>query len=108
MLITQHYGKHSLQLQAWTILFNPRYKVRLLDRNSGPKGFPSHGFQYTFQKILHHNLKDLLLFQNHQKFSVNCDRGFQGIPGTFPCADDVKVQESTEDSYDIHLLERIY
>ena len=35
------------------------------------------------------------------------DRALAGIPGTFPCADDVKVQGSTEERHDIHLLETI-
>jgi transposase InsO family protein len=35
------------------------------------------------------------------------DRALQGIPGTFPCADDVKVQGSTEERHDIHLLETV-
>ena len=30
-----------------------------------------------------------------------------GIPGTFPCADDVKVQGSSEERHDIHLLETV-
>ena len=35
------------------------------------------------------------------------DRGLSGIPGTFPCVDDAKVQRSTEKRHDIHLLETI-
>ena len=35
------------------------------------------------------------------------DRALAGIPGTFPCADDVKVQGSTEERHDIHLLETV-
>ena len=30
-----------------------------------------------------------------------------GIPGKFSCADDVKVQGSTEEHHDIHLLETV-
>ena len=30
-----------------------------------------------------------------------------GIPGTFSCADDVKIQVSTEEKHNIHLLETI-
>ena len=30
-----------------------------------------------------------------------------GVSGTFPCADDVKVQGSTEECHDIHLLETV-
>ncbi len=33
------------------------------------------------------------------------DQPLAGIPGTFPCADDVKVQGSTEERHDIDLLE---
>ena len=32
---------------------------------------------------------------------------FKGIPGTFPCADDIKVQGSTEETHDINLLETV-
>ena len=35
------------------------------------------------------------------------DRILAGIPKTFLCADDVKVQGSTEERHDIHLLETI-
>ena len=35
------------------------------------------------------------------------DRILTGIPGTFPCADNVKVQGSTEEHHDIHLLETV-
>ena len=35
------------------------------------------------------------------------DRIFPGIPGTFPCANDVKVQGSSEERHDIHLLETV-
>ena len=35
------------------------------------------------------------------------DRILAGIPGTFPCADDVKVQGSIEEHHDIHLLETV-
>ena len=35
------------------------------------------------------------------------DQVLSGVPGTFPCADDVKVQGSTEERHDIHLLETV-
>ena len=35
------------------------------------------------------------------------DRALSGIHGTFPCADDVKVQGSTEERHNIHLLETV-
>ena len=40
-------------------------------------------------------------------FSEHMDRAVSGIPGTFPCADDVKIQGSTEERHDIHLLETV-
>ena len=40
-------------------------------------------------------------------FCEHMDRILAGIPGTFPCADDVKVQVSTEVHHDIHLLETV-
>jgi hypothetical protein len=35
------------------------------------------------------------------------DQALQGIPGTFPCADDVKVQGSSEERHDLHLLQTV-
>ena len=35
------------------------------------------------------------------------DRALAGIPGTFPCADDVKVQGFAEEQHDITLLEAV-
>ena len=40
-------------------------------------------------------------------FCEQMDRALDGIPGTFPCADDVKVQGSTEERHDLHLLETV-
>ena len=40
-------------------------------------------------------------------FCEHMDRVLAGIPGTFPCADDVKVRGSTEERDDIHLLETV-
>ena len=38
---------------------------------------------------------------------LHMDQNLAGIPVTFPCADDVKVQGSTEERHDIHLLETV-
>jgi predicted transcriptional regulator len=35
------------------------------------------------------------------------DKVMDGIPGTFPCADDVKVQGSTKERHDMNLLETV-
>ena len=35
------------------------------------------------------------------------DKALAGIPGTFPCADDVRVQRSTEEHHDLYLFETI-
>ena len=40
-------------------------------------------------------------------FCAEMDQSLAGIPGTFPCADDVKVQGSTESHHDINLLETV-
>ena len=40
-------------------------------------------------------------------FCEHMDWVLASIPGTFPCADDVKVQGSTEKRHDIHLLETV-
>ena len=40
-------------------------------------------------------------------FQAKMDQALEGIPGTFPCADDVKVQGSTSERHDIHLLQTV-
>lgn len=40
-------------------------------------------------------------------FCEQMDKALDGIPGTFPCADDVKVQGSSEERHDLHLLETV-
>ena len=40
-------------------------------------------------------------------FCKEMDQVLSGVPGTFPCADDVYVQGSTEERHDIHLLETV-
>ena len=40
-------------------------------------------------------------------FQAQMDKALTGVPGTFPCADDVKIQGSTEERHDIHLLETV-
>ena len=40
-------------------------------------------------------------------FCEHMDRVLQDIPGTFPCSDDVKIQGSTEERHDLHLLETV-
>ena len=35
------------------------------------------------------------------------DKALAGIPGTFPCADDAKVQGAAKERHDIHLLETV-
>ena len=40
-------------------------------------------------------------------FCKEMDQVLSSVPGTFPCAHDVKVQGSTEESHNIHLLETV-
>ena len=40
-------------------------------------------------------------------FSKDMDRALIVIPGTFPCADDIKIQGSTEERHDINPLETV-
>lgn len=40
-------------------------------------------------------------------YCEHMDKVLAGIPGKFPCADHVKVQGSTEEGHDIHLLETV-
>ena len=40
-------------------------------------------------------------------FCEEMDKTFAGVPGTFPCADDLKIQGSTEIRHDINLLETV-
>ena len=41
-------------------------------------------------------------------FCEQMDKALDGIPGTFPCADNVKVQGSSEERHDLHLLETVH
>ena len=40
-------------------------------------------------------------------FQAKMDEALDGIPGTYPCADDVKIQGSNHERHDIHLLETV-
>ncbi len=40
-------------------------------------------------------------------FQAKMDRALDGIPGTFPCADDIKFQGSTAERHDINVLETV-
>lgn len=57
--------------------------------------------KYCFQRL------PFGLSISSEVFCEHMDRVLSGIPGTFPCADDVKVQGSTEERHDIHLLETV-
>ncbi|CAB4070446.1 unnamed protein product [Lepeophtheirus salmonis] len=74
------------QLQPWTTLFNLSQVT---------------GLKYWTKRV---SLSRLLI---HQIFCEHMDRVLQGIPGPFPCADDIKVQGSTEELHNIDLLETI-
>lgn len=57
--------------------------------------------KYCFQRL------PFGLSVSSEIFCQKMDQALQGIPGTFPCADDVKVQGSSEERHDIHLLETV-
>ena len=57
--------------------------------------------KYCFQRL------PFGLSVSSEIFCQKMDQALQGIPGTFPCADDVKVQGSTEERHDLHLLETV-
>jgi transposase InsO family protein len=57
--------------------------------------------KYCFQRL------PFGLSVSSEIFCEEIDRALNGIPGTFPCADDIKVQGSTEERHDINLLETI-
>ena len=47
------------------------------------------------------------LLVSSEIFCEQMDKALAGIPGTFPCADDIKVQGSSEERHDINLLETV-
>jgi hypothetical protein len=57
--------------------------------------------KYCFQRL------PFGLSVSSEIFCQKMDQALQGIPGTFPCADDVKIQGSTEERHDLHLLETV-
>lgn len=57
--------------------------------------------KYCFQRL------PFGLSVSSEIFCQKMDQALQGIPGTFPCADDVKVQGSSEERHDLHLLETV-
>ena len=57
--------------------------------------------KYCFQRM------PFGLSVSSEVFCEQMDRALAGIPGTFPCIDDVKVQGSTAERHDIHLLETV-
>ena len=66
----------------------------------------------SLQRLIPHSRSSFLrlpfgLSVSAEIFCEQMDRVLSGIPGTFPCADDVKVQGSTEERHDIHLLETV-
>ena len=63
-------------------------------------------FNTPFQKYCFQRLP-FGLSVSAEIFCQKMDAALQGIPGTFPCADDVKIQGSTEERHDIHLLETV-
>ena len=79
-----------------------------LDANSGywTKQLDEQSQLLTlFKKILLVRLP-FGLSASSEIFCKEMDQALSGVPGTFPCAD-VKVQESTDERHDIHLLETV-
>eukprot|EP00914_Ancora_sagittata_P001774 GHVO01004218.1.p1 GENE.GHVO01004218.1~~GHVO01004218.1.p1 ORF type:complete len:550 (-),score=74.23 GHVO01004218.1:1348-2997(-) len=68
---------------------------------------PLTAFNTPFQKYCFMRLP-FGLSVSSEIFCRQMDKTLQGIPGTFPCADDVKVQGSTEEHHDLHLLETVH
>ena len=78
------------------------YWTKLLDKESQLlTAFNTSFKKYCFVRL------PFGLSVSSEIFCEHMDRTLQGIPGTLPCADDVKVQGSTEERHDIHLLETI-
>lgn len=67
---------------------------------------PLTAFNTPFKKYCFIRLPFGLSVSN-ELFCAQMDKALSGIPGTFPCADDVKIQGSTEERHDIHLLETV-
>lgn len=84
-----------------------------LDAKSGywtqmlsPESQPLTAFNTPFKKYCFVRLP-FGLSVSSEIFCAQMDKALAGVPGTFPCADDVKIQGSTEERHDIHLLETV-
>ena len=78
------------------------YWIKLLDEQSQLlTAFNTPFKKYCFVRL------PFGLSGSSEIFCEHMDRVLAGISGTFPCADDVKVQGSTEERHDIHLLETV-
>ena len=93
--------------------FNNARFFSTLDAKSGywtqelsPKSHLLTAFNATFKKYCFASLPSGLPV-SAEILQAQMERALAGIPGTFPCADDVKVQGSTEERHDIHLLETV-
>ena len=95
-------GRCTAQLQEWAVLFNSRRQIWILDETSW-QGEPA---TYRFKKYCFVRLP-FGLSVSSEIFCKHMDQALDGIPGTFPCADDVKMQGPIEERDDLHLLETV-
>ncbi|XP_071747260.1 uncharacterized protein [Lepeophtheirus salmonis] len=104
MSITQHHGRMLNTASAMDNTFQPKsgYWTKILDKKSQPLT----AFNTPFEKYFFIRLPFSLSI-SAEIFCEHMDRALQGIPGPFPCADDIKVQGSTEELHTIDLLETI-
>ena len=90
-------GKYFSTLDAKSVFWTKK-----LDKESQPlTAFNTPFKKYCFQRL------PFGLSVSAELFCQEMDQAMSGIPGTSPCADDVKVQGSTEIRNDIHLLETV-
>ena len=97
-------AKHSFQNGKFfsTLDAKSGYWTKCLSADSQPlTAFNTPFKKYCFIRL------PFGLSVSSEIFCEQMDRALDGIPGTFPCADDVKVQGSTEERHDIHLLETV-
>ena len=94
-------AQHSFRNgQNFSILDAKRgYMTKQLEEQSQLlSAFSSPFRKYSFLRL------PLGLSVSFETFCEHVNWVLADIPGTFPCADDVKVQGSTEEHHDIHLL----
>ena len=97
-------AKHSFSKGQYfsTLDAKSGYWTKMLSQESQPlTAFNTPFKKYCFVRM------PFGLSVSSEIFCEQMDKALAGIPGTFPCADDVKIQGSNEERHDLHLLETV-